>query len=350
MPEPRPLRRPLCPPHPDPPPTNSTSPPPIHYFLALDLRNVLPLLPRLLGSLLETIRFLGPSSCYLSIIEGHSPDGTLSVLTALTPHLAALNIRYHLQSSSLNPSAADRIARLAALRNLALAPLLASPTLFAAPADTTILFLNDVALCAEDVLELAHQRRVQQADMTCAVDWTHVGRDPTFYDVWVARTMKGDSFFEIPPSGSWDFAWNLFWNDKATRERFVARRPFQVFSCWNGAVAVGAEAMMTGGVRFRAPREDRGECFQGEPQLFCKDLWFGGWGRVAVVPSVNIEYGDEKGRLIKEGKGYTSRWTAVETEEEARIEWVDEPPREVKCMPTYDNQYWQAWNASLPLD
>lgn len=186
--------------------------------------------------------------------------------------------------------------------------------------------------------------------MTCAVDWTYAGRDPTFYDVWVARTIKGDSFFEIPASGSWDFAWNLFWNDAGTKARFAARKPFQVFSCWNGAVAFGAEAVVTGGVRFRAPREDRGECFQGEPQLFCKDLWFGGWGRVAVVPSVNVEYGDEKGRLIKEGKGYTSRWTAEEREEEARIEWVDEPPAEVKCMPTYDNQYWQPWNASLPLD
>ncbi|KAK1830483.1 glycosyltransferase [Podospora conica] len=334
---------------PTPPPSNETHDPPIQYFIALDLRNVLPLLPRLLGSILETISFLGPANCFLSIVEGHSPDGTLSVLSALATPLAALGTRYHLESSSINPSAADRINRLAALRNLALAPLLANPDMFAPPAAVTILFLNDVALCAEDVLELAHQRRVQAADMTCGVDWTYAGRDPTFYDVWVARTMRGDTFFDIPPSGSWDFAWNLFWNDEATRARFRAHRPFQVFSCWNGAVAVGGEAVMAGGVRFRGPREDRGECYQGEPQLFCKDLWFGGWGRVAVVPSVNVEYGDEKGKLIKDGKGYTSAWTALEREGEARIEWVREPPGEVKCMPTHDNQYWQAWNESLPL-
>lgn len=182
------------------------------------------------------------------------------------------------------------------------------------------------------------------------MDWTFAGTEPTFYDVWVARTVRGDSFFDIPPTGSWDLAWDLFWNDPGTKARFVAHKPFQVFSCWNGAVAVGAEVLLEGGVRFRGPREERGECMQGEPQLFCKDMWAGGWGRVAVVPSVNLEYGDEKGRRIKEGKGYTSRWTAVEGEGEGMIEWVEEPPERVRCMPHFDQQFWQAWDAGLGDD
>ncbi|EAQ84571.1 hypothetical protein CHGG_08585 [Chaetomium globosum CBS 148.51] len=56
--------------------TTSSSDPPIHYFFALNLRNCLPILPRLLSSILEAIRFLGPSHCALSIVEGNSPDGT----------------------------------------------------------------------------------------------------------------------------------------------------------------------------------------------------------------------------------------------------------------------------------
>ncbi|KAB2100106.1 hypothetical protein AG0111_0g11695 [Alternaria gaisen] len=66
------------------------------------------------------------------------------------------------------------------------------------------MFSNDGALCMEDLLELIHQRTLQGADQTCAMDWTYVGDHPTFYDVWIARGMTGDSFLEIPASGSWD--------------------------------------------------------------------------------------------------------------------------------------------------
>lgn len=46
---------------------------------------------------------------------------------------------------------------------------------------TTVVFIKDVALCKEGVLELVHQRNRQNADMTCAMDWTYMGSDPTFY-------------------------------------------------------------------------------------------------------------------------------------------------------------------------
>jgi alpha-1,3-mannosyltransferase len=55
-----------------------------------------------------------------------------------------------------------------------------------------------------------HQRQYEDADMVCAMDWTYVGRDPTFYDVWVARDMNGDSFFEIPEDGSWELCMEPF--------------------------------------------------------------------------------------------------------------------------------------------
>src|SRR5690242_12997697 len=113
--------------------------------------------------------------------------------------------------------------------------------------------------------------------------------NPTFYDVWVAPTMAGDSFFEIGSDGNWNSAWNLFWNDADTLARFTQKKPFQVFSCWNGAVAISAEPIVKGEVKFRGPRGvgEEGECMQGEPQLFCKDLWWKGHGKIAVVPAVN---------------------------------------------------------------
>jgi len=316
------------------------------YFFAIDLRNVLDLLPRLLGSVIEVARFLGPDRCAISIVEGNSPDGTAEILHALQPHLRDAGIAYSYVPSDINPSDGDRIGKLAELRNLALEPLFGKHKNQEVSEDTTVIFLNDVAACPEDILELVLQRRGLNATMTCAMDWTYVGRDPTFYDVWVARGMNGDSFFNIPEDGSWDYAWNLFWNAPDAQARLAAHRPFQVFSCWNGAVVFSAGPLLDG-LRFRAADGEKGECNQGEPQLFCKDLWFRGQGRIAVVPTVNLEYSDEAALKIKKLKGYTSNLVAAQTEQTNKIDWKLTPPETVKCMDGWAHQFWQAWNETL---
>jgi alpha-1,3-mannosyltransferase len=50
------------------------------YFFALDLHQCASLLPRLVGSIVETMHFLGPEHCVLSIVEGRSDDGTFEIL------------------------------------------------------------------------------------------------------------------------------------------------------------------------------------------------------------------------------------------------------------------------------
>ncbi|KJR84178.1 alpha-1,3-mannosyltransferase [Sporothrix schenckii 1099-18] len=320
----------------------------IKYYFAIDLRDTVPLLPRLLGSVVETIKFLGPASCALSIVEGNSHDGTYDILQAIRASFNDLDTTYFLRSSAVDPKEGDRIAKLAELRNLALQPLL-DGNVPGADQDTTVVFLNDVAACTEDILELVHQRRRLGADMTCGLDWVYVGRDPTFYDVWVARGMNGDSFFEIPPDGNWNSAWNLFWNNDAARASLAAHRPFQVFSCWNGAAVFAAKPLLDAAsrIRFRGPRD--GECSQGEPELFCKDMWFHGYGKIAVVPSVNLEYSDANAQRIKDLKGYTSRWTAEagDEDDEDKIAWQTTPPETVKCIPSYDSQSFRPWNETL---
>ena len=57
----------------------------LRYYFALDLQNCLPVLPQLLGSIVEAIKFLGPTSCALSIVKGNSKDGTAEILSALRP-------------------------------------------------------------------------------------------------------------------------------------------------------------------------------------------------------------------------------------------------------------------------
>jgi hypothetical protein len=54
----------------------------------------------------------------------------------------------------------------------------------------------------------------------------------------------------------------------------------------------------------------------GEPTLFCKDMWHEGYGRIAVIPSVNVGYDEESGK-VRQGarKDGGVGWGGTETEE-----------------------------------
>lgn len=318
------------------------------YFFVLNLRESLHVLPTLLSSVVTAINFLGPEHCALSIVEGNSPDGTADVLAALEGHLKSLKVRTYfvLSTDDIDPSTDSRFTKLATLRNMALQPIVDEPERYR---DATVLFINDVAACPDDLLELAYQRNIQGADMTCAMDWIFgAGGKPLFYDSYIARGISGDLFFEIPPeTGSFAKATDLFWNDPESRARFEAGQPLQVFACWNGAVAFGAQPIASREVAFRAARAELGECHNGEPEIFCKDLWAHGYGKIAVVPYVNLEYSTEKGQRIKDEKGYTSATaTSRSHQAEDKIDWRG-PPDKVKCMPTFDNQFWLPWNHTM---
>ncbi|RKU44132.1 capsular associated protein [Coniochaeta pulveracea] len=320
----------------------------IQYFFALNLRECLQLLPRLLGSIVQTIRFLGPEHCAISIVEGNSADGTSEVLAALQPELdrllGAQQVHFVLENG-IRPLEGEgmRFKKLAELRNLALQPMLDNPEQHK---DATVVFINDVSICLDDILELIHQRRYLEADMTCAMDWVPGADGPIFYDSYVSRSIIGDLFFNIPPeTASYSEATNLFWNEPRARERLAAHQPFQVFSCWNGAVAFTAMPVVEKKVAFRSTYEEKRECFQAEPELFCKDMWWQGHGRIAVVPSVNLGYSNDGSKMAKEKKGYTSDLVAKNAEQE-KIDWAGPPPM-VKCMPTFTDQTWRPWNESL---
>ncbi|MCJ1419252.1 hypothetical protein MMC32_005606 [Xylographa parallela] len=322
----------------------------LKYFFALDLHQCAHLLPRLVGSIVETMRFLGPKDCALSIVEGRSDDGTFEILKLLRPEIEKIGARYFYSTSDLDPTAqtgqtGHRIVALAELRNQALQPLLKQSDLYSH--DTTVLFINDVSICMEDILELIHQRFYQNADMTCAMDWTYVGSNPTFYDVWIARGMNGDSFFEIPEDGSWNSAWNLFWNNPKALADYMIHKPFQVFSCWNGATAFTAKPILEQKIKFHSSAKD--ECYQGEPELFCTDMWRQGYGKIIVVPAVNLEYTDEAATRIKALKGYVSQYVNKDGDNDddqaKKVEFETDPPPLVKCIPqSYANQSWVPWN------
>lgn len=310
------------------------------YFFALNLRENMAVLPRLLGSTIEVIQFLGPEHCALSIVEGNSHDGTGDVLAALEPHLdAGLRVHFTL-GSQIDPLGGARFAKLAELRNLALSPMLEDPKRYG---DATVVFLNDVIICPDDILELIHQRVNIGADMACAMDWIVGSDDIVFYDVYISRGISGDLFFDIPKDASWSRATNLFWNDKESKQRFDAKKPLQVFSCWNGAVVFTAKPFVEKKLAFRRAYQQSGECSNGEPELFCKDMWLNGHGKIAVVPYINLVYKPEDGERIKYEKGYTLERKRPADPTQDQIVWKP-PPEKVKCMPTFDRQYWTPWN------
>ena len=83
--------------------------------------------------------------------------------------------------------------------------------------------------------------------------------------------------------------------------------------------------------------------------IFAKEMWYNGYGKIAVIPSVNLEYSDEAGKKIKAQKGYVSKWVSADNKDkDMKIEWDPVPPPKVKCIPTYQNQTWQPWDEGLP--
>ncbi|GJC78033.1 alpha-1,3-mannosyltransferase CMT1 [Colletotrichum liriopes] len=318
-----------------------------HYFFALDLRQVRELLPQLIGAVLEAMNVIGPENCALSIVEGISTDGTYETLYRLQAHMDKMGIAYYLQTSNIDSHSGDRIGKLAKLRNLALEPMMAEAHTYDPKA--TIVFLNDVAACTEDILELAYQKQIQGADMTCAMDYhflrfaPHNG-EPSFYDSWISRAINGDTFLPIPdrtPKGSSGAT-----SPTCSGTTRTPKTATSVFACWNGGVAMTGEPFLSKKLDFR--RSYPGECHTGEPTLLCKDLWNLGHGKIAVVPSVSLAYNVKDGRQIKEERGFASSWTVIENSgAPPKINWQTEPPEMVKCMPTFRNQFWRPWNEGL---
>lgn len=108
--------------------------------------------------------------------------------------------------------------------------------------------------------------------------------------------MNGDFFLNIPPDRNWNSAWHLFWNNPQAQARLNKHQPCKVFSCWNGPANFTSKALEK--VKFRRMHDK--ECHQGEPSLFCKDMWHHGYGKIAVVLSVDLEYSEKATSRLKE--------------------------------------------------
>ncbi|QIW95850.1 hypothetical protein AMS68_001368 [Peltaster fructicola] len=336
---------------------------------AINLRDSQHVLPSQMRALLTAIHYLLPNhAVYLSIYENDSKDTTKRMLAELAAALEKIGIDgLWITSSGMHSgiNMATRINRLAEIRNAALRPLL--PHAGAG----TVIFLNDVILCASDIFELILQSQTQSADVVLGVDWaeSHIPSQPYVYDAWVLRGINGQMVYKqhkdtpwpmVPPTGR-DWLTHAFsTQSEENHSRWLNNLPFPVYAGWGGIVALRADLFVEHGLRFRSSKHTgwtggsvsgsmgkwgklvtdwdymNGDCpGDSECGLVMRDIWNirAGRARVVLASQVNTAYSIREwkaARLILPFIPREDRFTAEEL-----INWTKVTiPEGVICMPT----------------
>ncbi|PCH37447.1 glycosyltransferase family 69 protein [Wolfiporia cocos MD-104 SS10] len=268
------------------PPTQRARAPDAHkYFFAINLYNSFDVIPDLFATLFRASAVLGFHNVYVSIYENGSTDQTKALLRVFDALCRAVGLRVTIRTSTRTRGAFNhRIEYLAEVRNAAFVPLHELRDTQNEYFDT-IIFMNDVLPCVDDLLELIWQSRRNNAGITCAADYMfheELG-SPVFYDNWVARDINGTALENAP--------FEAVFHHGASQDRFSRHLPIQVQSCWNGiAILDPAPFYSPPHVRFRMARIVDGECSASECSLICNDYWEAGYGRILMVPRVKLAY------------------------------------------------------------
>lgn len=177
------------------------------------------------------------ATVFLSVYENGSTDGTNGTLLSWKSRLEKTAIPHRILAMNDHPTLPKRrtmltrIKYLAGVRNYALEPLKANQF-------DTVLFLNDILFRARDMITLMLTNQMDY-DAACAMDFNTV----KFYDTWVARDVNGKIMSPYFP----------FVADAESQRLIRSKQPVPVRSCWNGAVAIRAQAL--GNIQFRAWNE-----------------------------------------------------------------------------------------------
>jgi alpha-1,3-mannosyltransferase len=101
--------------------------------------------------------------------------------------------------------------------------------------------------------------------------------------------MEGDLFYPIDNPWWWPSD-AILSTSPASKAKFDTLSPFQVFAAWNGMVVLNPAPFTQHGVHFRRGSKTRGECAASECGLLASDFWKTNYGRVQVVPAVQLAY------------------------------------------------------------
>ncbi|KIJ98628.1 glycosyltransferase family 69 protein [Laccaria amethystina LaAM-08-1] len=255
------------------------------YYFAINLYNSFDVIPDLFATLFRTAAILGYHNVFVSIYENGSSDQTKALLRIFDALTRSVGMRVTIRTSTRTRGAFNhRIEYLAEVRNSAFVPLHELRDSEGEYFDT-IIFMNDILPCVDDILELIWQSRINNAGITCAADYMYHEEisSPVFYDNWVARDINGTALENAP--------FEKIFHDEDSSDRFQRHLPIQVQSCWNGiAVLDPAPFYSPPHVRFRMAKITEGECSASECSLICNDYWEAGYGRIMMVPRVKLAY------------------------------------------------------------
>ncbi|KAG6331434.1 hypothetical protein ID866_7653 [Astraeus odoratus] len=255
------------------------------YYFAINLYNSFDIIPDLFATLFRVSAILGYQNVFVSIYENGSTDQTKALLRIFDALTKSVGLRVTIRTSTRTRGQFNhRIEYLAEVRNQAFNPLHELRDAHNEFFDT-IIFMNDILPCVDDLLELIWQSRRNNAGITCATDYMYHNdlNTPVFYDNWVARDINGTALENAP--------FESIFQDPDSSERFQRHLPIQVQSCWNGIAILDPAPFYTPPyVRFRMARLAEGECSASECSLICNDYWEAGYGRILMVPRVKLAY------------------------------------------------------------
>lgn len=110
----------------------------------------------LFGTIVQIIEYPEIKSYALSIVEISSQDSTRHIFRELRAKIESFGAAFYHGNSDFHPGNGrrNRIVTLAVLKNRALNPILRVFSLFKL---TTIVFVNDLIRCEDDLLEILYQ-------------------------------------------------------------------------------------------------------------------------------------------------------------------------------------------------
>lgn len=143
------------------------------YFFAINLYNSFDVIPDLFSTLFKVSAILGFQNVYVSIYENGSTDQTKALLRIFDALCRSAGLRVQIRSSTRRRGDFNhRIEYLAEVRNAAFVPLHELRDAHGEHFDS-IVFMNDVLPCVDDLLELIWQSRLNNAGITCAADYMY---------------------------------------------------------------------------------------------------------------------------------------------------------------------------------
>jgi alpha-1,3-mannosyltransferase len=143
------------------------------YFFAINLYNSFDVIPDIFATLFRTASVLGYHNVFVSIYENGSNDQTKALLRIFDALARTVGLRVIIRTSMRTRGAFNhRIEYLAEVRNAAMVPLHELRDNENEVFDS-IVFMNDILPCVDDLLELIWQSRRQNAGITCAADYMY---------------------------------------------------------------------------------------------------------------------------------------------------------------------------------